>query len=228
MIPSRRATIHDRNYQFRRSYIAAIVLLLFGILAIVVPSSRTYILASVARVVVIDSPPATSADVIVIAIDADGAGTLAAADLVHDGVSHRVAVFDDPPSSVDREFLRRGIDYEDRAAISIGQLRSLGVQDVVEIPRSVSGSEQEGDILPSWCEKHAYHSVVLVTSPDHSRRLNRILYRSLRGYQIRIIIHSSPYSDFTLNTWWKSRAGVRDGIFELEKLMLDFARHPFS
>jgi hypothetical protein len=70
--------------------------------------------------------PVATADIIVVAIDADGAGALEAADLVHHGVSTQVAVFDDPPSSVDREFLRRGLPYEDRAAISTRQLHSLG------------------------------------------------------------------------------------------------------
>jgi hypothetical protein len=168
------------------------------------------------------------ADIIVVAIDADGAGTLEAADLFHHGVSTQVAVFDDPPSSVDREFLRRGLSYEDRGAISTRQLHSLGVQNVEQIPRKSSGSEQEGDILPTWCEKQGYHSAVLVTSSDHSRRLNRILRRSLRGRQINITVQDSPYSEFNPDDWWKTHEGIRTGVVELEKLLLDVVRHPFS
>ena len=223
------AKTRDRTW-FRVAHSYAIVgaLLLLGSLAIGIPRTRTYILSSAARLLVIDPPPVKSADVIVVAIDADGAGTLGAADLVHRGVSNRVAIFDDPPSLIDREFLRRGLPYDDRAAISARQLRSLGVQNVEQIARSVSGSEQEGDILPGWCEEHGYDSVVLITSPDHSRRLNRILRRSTGGYHISIAIQNSPYSHFSVDTWWKTRAGVRDGIFEFEKLILDVARHPFS
>jgi hypothetical protein len=219
---------HLSRFRIGRWYWFISAALLLSILAVWVPESRRYILRSAGRLIVVDQPSVKSADIIVVAIDADAAGTLEAADLVHRGVSNRVAVFDDPPSSVDREFLRRGLPYEDRAATSTRQLRSLGVQNVGQIPRSTSGTEQEGEILPSWCETYRYHSVVLVTSSDHSRRLSRILRRSLRTHQISITIQNSTYSEFNLDTWWKSRAGVRAGIIELEKLLVDVVRHPFS
>lgn len=212
----------------RRWYWFISAVLLLSILVVWIPGSRRYILRSAGRLLVVQEPSVKSADIIVVAIDADGAGALEAADLVHRGVSNRVAVFDDPPSSVDREFLRRGLPYEDRAAISTRQLQSLGIQNIEQISRSTSGSEQEGDILPNWCDEDGYHSVVLVTSADHSRRLTRILRRSLRSRQLSITVHSSRYSEFNPDTWWKTRAGVRIGILELEKLLLDFVRHPFS
>ena len=216
------------QFQIRRWYWVISVALLLSILALYVPGSRGYILRSAGGVIVVDQPSVRSADIIVLALDADGAGTLGAADLVHRGVSNRVAVFHDPPTSVDREFLRRGLPYEDRAATSTRQLQSLGIQNVEQIPRTTSGSEQEGDILPDWCDKHGYHSVVLVTLADHSRRLTRILRRSSRGRPLSITVYSSPYSEFEPNTWWKTRTGVRTGIMEFEKLLLDVVRHPFS
>jgi hypothetical protein len=104
----------------------------------------------------------------------------------------------------------------------------LGIQNVEVIPRSTSGSEQEGDILPAWCDRQGYYSVVLITSSDHCRRLSRILRRSTLGHHVSITVRKSSYSTFNPTAWWKSREGVRSGIIELEKLLLDFARHPFS
>jgi uncharacterized SAM-binding protein YcdF (DUF218 family) len=209
-------------------YWLAGVALLLSVLAASIPVSRTYLLRSAGYLLVADQPSVKSADIIVVAIDADGDGTLEAADLIHRGVSSKVAVFDDPPSAVDREFLRRGLPYEDRAAISTRQLQSLGIQNLIQIPRSTSGSEQEGTILPEWSEDQGYHFVVLVTSSDHSRRLSRILRRALGKRQLSICVLSSPYSEFDPNSWWKTRGGVRTGIFEFEKLLLDVVHHPFS
>src|SRR5262245_57894923 len=62
-------------------------------------------------------------------------GALEAADLVQSGIATRVAVFADPPSGEDHEFIRRGLPYEDAAARQIDQLKWLGVTDVVPVPR---------------------------------------------------------------------------------------------
>jgi len=214
--------------QFRLWHRVILATLLLVLLAAGIPGIRQSILRSAGWALVNRQVPVTSADVIVVAIDSGGAGTLEAADLVHRSVSNRVAVFHDPPTAADQEFLRRGLPYDDRAAISTRQLQILGVNNITEIPRTTSGSEEEGEILPTWSRRHGYHTVVLVTSADHSRRLSRILRRALRGSSTNIIVVASPYSNFNPNSWWKTRAGARTEIVESEKLLLDAVRHPFS
>ena len=91
--------------------------------------------------------PVASADVIVLSLDSDGAGALEAADLVQSGVSKQVAVFDDPPSGEDFEFIRRGLPYEDAGARQTRQLKSLGITNIVRIAR-IDGTESEAQVLP--------------------------------------------------------------------------------
>jgi hypothetical protein len=168
-------------------------------------------------------------DVVVISTGADGAGVLEAADLVHGGVAPRVAVFADPPDPVvDREFLRRGVPYEDAAARQVRQLRSLGIDAVEQIPRAVAGTEDEGAVLPEWCRQKGLRSVIVVTTADHSRRVGRLLRRSMEGQPTRVIVRPARYSQFDPDGWWDTRGGLRTGIVEIQKLVLDVVRHPIS
>jgi hypothetical protein len=213
----------------RRTWLRALlaVAVAFALVA-VVPTLRVPILRAVGGVLVA-ADPIGAADIIVVASDADGAGVLEAADLVHGGVSTRVAVFADPPDPVvDREFLRRGVPYDDAGARATRQLRALGVDDVEQIPRGVTGTEDEGRVLPDWCHGRQFRFVVVVCTPDHARRLRRVLRRSMRGQATRIAVWPARYADFDPNRWWETRRGIRIAVVEMEKLVLDLVRHPIS
>jgi hypothetical protein len=194
---------------------------------VVVPSVRELVLRAAGWALVV-SEPLAPADIIVVSPDSGGAGSLEAADLVHSGIAARVAVFADPPSGEDHEFIRRGLPYEDLGAMQTRQLKWLGVTEVVQIPRTDVGSEGEAQVLPQWCDQHQFQSVVLVAARDHSRRLKRALARSMKGQLTRVTVQPSRYSSFDPDKWWKTRGGVRTEIVEFEKLVLDVVLHPMS
>lgn len=187
---------------------------------------REPVLRAAGWALVVDEP-VVPADVIVLSVNSGPAGALEAADLVHSGISKQVAVFSDPPDEVDHEFIRRGLPYEDAAARQIGRLRLLGVTDLLEIPR-VDGTEGEGRVLPSWCDEHQFRSIVVVATKDHSRRLQRVLGRVMKGHSTRVMVRPTRYSNFDPDRWWETRGGVRTEITELEKLLLDVVLHPMS
>ena len=151
-----------------------------------------------------------------------------AADLVQSGVATRAAVFTDPPSGEDHEFIRRGLPYEDAAARQIDQLKWLGVTDVVQIPRADTESEVVAEVLPAWCEQHRFRSIVFVANRQHSRRLRRVLDRVMKGHSTRITVQPSHYSGFDPDQWWKTRTGVRIEIVELQRLVFEVLLHPIS
>jgi uncharacterized SAM-binding protein YcdF (DUF218 family) len=194
---------------------------------VVVPSVRERVLRAAGWALVVNEPVA-AADIIVVSLHSGGAGALEAADLVQSGIATRVAVFTDPPSGEDHEFIRRGLPYEDAAARQIRQLRWLGVTDVVQIPRTDLGTEAEGQALPPWCDQHRFRSIVFVTASDHSRRLRRVLDRVMKGHSTRVTVQPARYSGFNPDRWWKTRNGVRTGTVELQKLMLEVVLHPIS
>lgn len=210
----------------RWARVAAVVALAAAVI-VGVPAVREPILRAVGWALVVNESVAP-ADIIVIALDAGGAGALEAADLVQSGIATQVAVFADPPSGEDYEFIRRGLPYEDQAARQIRQLGMLGVRNIVRIPRTDAGTEGEGQVLPAWCDQHQFRSIVIVATTDHSRRLRRVLDRSMKGHPTSVAIQPSRYSQFDPDRWWKTRGGIRTAIIELQKLLLDIVLHPAS
>ena len=204
-----------------------VVVALAAATIVVVPSVREAVLRAAGWALVINEPVA-AADSIVVSLDSGGAGALEAADLVQSGIATRVAVFTDPPSGEDHEFIRRGLPYEDAGARQFRQLTWLGVTNVVQISRTDIGTEAEGQALPPWCDQHGFRSIVFVAARDHSRRLRRVLDRVMKGHSTRITVQPSRYSSFDPDRWWKTRNGVRTEIVELQKLILEVVLHPIS
>jgi hypothetical protein len=206
-------------------------ILVAGVLAaatiVVVPSVREPVLRAAGWALVVNEPVG-AADIIVVALDTGGAGALEAADLVQSGIATRVAVFTDPPSGEDHEFIRRGLPYEDAAARQIRQLRWLGVTDVVQIPRTDVGTEAEGQALPPWCDQHRFRSIVFVAARDHSRRLLRVLDRVMKGRSTLVSVQPARYSSFDPDRWLKTLNGVRTEIVEFQKIMLEVVLNPIS
>ncbi len=208
-------------------WIPILVLVVLAAVAIFgIRSLREPVLRAAGWALVVSGPVAP-ADIIVVSLDSGGAGALEAADLVQSGIARRVAVFMDPPGGEDHEFIRRGLPYEDESARQVRQLKSLGVTDIVQIPRSDAGTDGEGQVLPRWCEEHQIRSVVFVAARDHSRRVRRVLDRAMAGYPIRVTVQPARYSSFDPDRWWETRGGIRTGVIELQKLVLDFLLHPF-
>jgi hypothetical protein len=198
----------------------------FAVVGIVaVPAVREPIFRAAGWALVVNEP-VSAADIIVISLDSGGAGALEAADLVESGVATRVAVFTDPPSGEDHEFIRRGLPYEDASARQIRQLGWLGVAHVMSIPRSEGGTQGEGQVLSAWCEHHQFRSIVFVAARDHSRRVRRVLGRVMKGHQTRVTVRATGYSSFDPDQWWTTRDGVRTEIVELQKLLLEYVLHP--
>jgi hypothetical protein len=205
--------------------IAALALVVLAILAI--RPIREPVLRAAGWALVVNEEPVAPVDVIVITLDSDGAGALEAADLVHSGVAKRVAVFKDPPTGEDHEFIRRGLPYENAATRQIRQLAMLGVTDVMQISK-IDGTESEGQVLPQWSDEQHLRSIVLVTNRDHARRTRRVFARNMEGHPTQVTVQPARYSSFDPDRWWETRGGVRTEIIELQKLFLDFVRHPFQ
>ncbi len=221
-------TVDPRRIRFRRAlrWLCISILAAVGVIA-AVPSLRIAFLKKIGWVLVATGSPPASADVIVLALDSEFPAALKAADLVNQGVSKRVAVLTSS-QPWESEYTRRGVPLQSVDAVTRDYLVRLGVPEVERIPVSAIGSEDVGDVLPEWCEQKGFKSVIVISTPDHSYRLERILGRSMKGHHLTSSVLPTPYSSFNPDQWWQTRGGIRTEIIELEKLVLDVLRHPFS
>jgi predicted TIM-barrel fold metal-dependent hydrolase len=155
-------------------------------------------------------------------------GVVESARLVRAGMTTRVAVIAGPKDPAEIEMIRAGIGYEDDADRLIGLLRKLGVSEAMRVDETAAGTEAEARVLADWSNRHGFVTMIVVSTPDHSRRLRRVLRRSMHGHRTRVMVRAATAATFDPDRWWESRDGVRIGVLELEKLVFDIIRHPWS
>jgi len=153
-------------------------------------------------------------------------GVLEAADLIREGLAPRVAVLEDRPTAAQLELKRRGLP--DYSLTLVNLLKSLNVSQIDQVVGSGNGTTFDSRLLAEWCAENQVRSVIVVTTPEHSKRLQRLLRRSLKSGSTTTTVRVSRYSDFDADHWWQSRQGVRDSLQEIPKLLLDVLLHPFS
>ena len=103
-----------------------------------------------------------------------------------------------------------------------------GVADVSPMPTAVSGTRDEGPALAQWSVEHRVKSVIVVAPPDHTRRLRRVLRRSMKDVPSRVMVRAIRSAEFDPDRWWQTQDGVRTQIRETGKLLFDLLRHPLS
>jgi hypothetical protein len=50
----------------------------------------------------------------------------------------------------------------------------------------------------------------------------------MTGHQTKFTVRPARHSSFNADHWWTTREGIRSGIVEFEKLLLDLVLHPLS
>ena len=211
----------------RRWTAAAAVALIVFAMGACVPPVRVGILQRLGWALVAEDP-LTRADAIVLTVDVGRAGVLEAADLVHQGIATRVVVFFESPESAVEEYRRRGIPVEEPVDVITRDLQAAGVSEVAKMPTPVTGTEDQGPVLAQWCAAQRLTAIVVVSLPDHSRRVRRVLRRAMQNSPTRVIVRPARYGLFDPNHWWRSRGGIRTQVEELQKLTVDILRHPLS
>jgi hypothetical protein len=168
--------------------------------------------------ILVAEDPLQPTDAIVVTVNSGFAGIREAAALVSRGVARRVAVF----AETELADPRTGRYVNDRR---VWELSHLGVPEVEVLP-AVRGTTDTGPAVARWTRSHGLRSITVVSLPDHSRRVRRVMQRALRGSGTTVIVRVAPYELFTPDNWWQEPAGRWIGLAELGKLLIEVTLHP--
>ena len=175
----------------------------------------------------IASDSVESADLMAMDVESGAAGVLTLSDLYRANPTSTVALLRKAPTSLDAELARRGVTPPDYA---YNVLRPLGVPASAIL--RITLADDEGTTEPtaalaawarahpgsgssSWLGRHtAGASAARSGAPGRPRCRRRRWSRPRCG-------------NFRSDNWWQSRATLREGLVEIEKLALDYVTHPF-
>jgi uncharacterized SAM-binding protein YcdF (DUF218 family) len=146
---------------------------------------------------------------------------LAAADLHREGLAPRVFISPEVPPDGYEALERAGIEIPRSVDILRRILVESGVPDqaVLEAEQPARSTMGEAGMAVDVAEENGYRSLIVVTSPTHSRRAWMTFRHATEAEGLAIRMAPSPYSGFRAEDWWKTRRYVREVIVEYQKLL---------
>ena len=141
-----------------------------------------------------------------------------AARLYKKGVAARIILTNDNQQGGWSNELERNPFFFERART---QLFEAGIpEDAVEVLlEPVTGTHDEAVLLQSYCERHNFDSLLIVTSPYHSRRARWTFNRVLGSRGIEIGIDPVEVDKNSVATWWLRPSGLKTVPLEYVKLL---------
>jgi hypothetical protein len=166
------------------------------------------------------------ADFLVMDRESGAAGVLMLSDLYRAQPGVSVGVFDARATKPDAELARRGVVLPDPAREALVQL-GVPAGAIVGIAAAEAGTTETTAALAEWARRQPGKRVLVVVGPSHGRRYRRALRRIWPDQQQPPLVVATPHAAFRADDWWQSRTTAREGLVELQKLALDFVRHPW-
>jgi len=115
----------------------------------------------------------------------------------------------------------RGIDYPEDVDLMMMLLEQQGISRSVFLTsdRTVDSTIDEAEYIRDLVMEKGYKSLILITSPTHSRRAWRTFKKVFEENEVQVFSLPSSYSKFNPEDWWEQRKYVREVIIEYQKLI---------
>ena len=184
-----------RNLWRRRLWTAAAILLVVVIAATV--------LARGAGRWLFRPDPLSHADVIVILSGGLPYRAEGAADVYQQGYAPLVWVT--RPEGPQEELAELGVQFVGEEEYNRQAVVHRGVpENAVQIlPEEIEDTEQEIAVISQAMRRTGKHTVIIVTSPEHTRRV-RALWKRLAGKDLTLIVRGADEDPIDLNHWWRN------------------------
>ena len=103
-----------------------------------------------------------------------------------------------------------GADARDRDYGCLG----IPPEAAMAVPAPVFTTNGESDVVREVVEKNRFHSVLIVTSPYHSRRALAAFRKEFRGRPVEVMLDVCDAPAFLAHPWWTSHMGVKTILTE--------------
>jgi uncharacterized SAM-binding protein YcdF (DUF218 family) len=102
---------------------------------------------------------------------------------------------------------------QDRA---VSALVHAGVprEAVARLDRVVDNTAEELGVDFEFAQARNYRRVILVTSPQHTRRV-RMIWNAYYQERLPALVHPTPFEDFDTARWWSSSRSLEKGLHEV-------------
>ncbi len=159
--------------------------------------------------------PLAPADVIVVLSGTMPARAEEAARIFRMGYAHKVWIT--RPVSPADDLARMGIPYSGEEDYSRAVLIHEGVpaQAIRILPETIVDTQQEVEEIRRDARAEGDTRVMIVTSPQHTRRV-KALWLKLVGRNPALIVRGSPQDGFDADHWWRN---TRDAFSVVRELM---------
>ena len=137
------------------------------------------------------------------------------------------AVWVSRPGGPQEELAALGIHFIGEEEYNREILVQEGVPDsAIQIfPDAIANTQEEVEEIARDMQRSGKHTVIIVTSPQHTRRV-KALWRKLVGDDPRLIVRAAPGDPFDADHWWRNTQDVLAVVRESLGLMNVWAGLP--
>ena len=172
-----------------------------------------------ARLLSVD--PLQKSDAIVVLSGGTPEREVAAADLLLAGWAPKLVMTLEPERLGTTALLARGLQVPLARDLRVGYMRAMKVPEnaLVVLDPPIASTVEEAERVREWAVAQRVRSLLIVTSPNHTRRARYAFVRHFRGTDVTIRMAAAN------GAWQQRRITMRESVIELQKLLFYRVRY---